>query len=226
MNGYCRILCVQLGLLLCAGVVSWAQEEPDLQTIATGIKQNQEALRGYSWESRVSVALDGEQKKVDLFQVRYDMDGQLQKTPIGGEAEAKKVRGPIRKRAAKKKKKQAGEFADQLKVQLAKYTEPASMQKAISIAFAKTEDGILKLQAQDVVLQGDSILIEVVPATKQPMSITVETAVEGAPVVLNVVFQKLADATNYVAHSTIESEFDKKKIEVVTENFNHIKQGG
>jgi len=44
--------------------------------------------------------------------------------------------------------------------------------------------------------------------------------------VLKVMFQKLADGTNYAAHSTIESEFDKKKIEVVTENFNHIKQGG
>jgi hypothetical protein len=43
-----RILSVQLGLLLCAGAVSLAQEEPDLQAIATGIKQNQEALRDYA----------------------------------------------------------------------------------------------------------------------------------------------------------------------------------
>ena len=221
-----RILTVPLGLLLCAGAVSSAQEEPDLQAIASGFKQNQAALHHYAWESRVSVALDGEQKKVDIFQVRYDMEGQLQKTRIGGEADAKKVRGPIRKKASKKKKKEAGEFAAALQGQLAKYTEPASLQKALEGAFVKTEGGVLKLQAQDIVQQGDSILIEVVPATKQPMSITVETAADGSPVVLNVMFQKLADGTNYAAHSTIESEFDKKKIEMVTENYNHVKQGG
>ena len=174
----------------------------------------------------MSVALDGEQKKVDIFQVRYDMEGQLQKTRIGGEADAKKVRGPMRKKAAKKKNKEVGEFAAALQGQLAKYTEPASLQKALEGAFVKTEGGVLKLQAQDIVQQGDSILIEVVPATKQPMSITVKTAVDGSPVGLNVMFQKLADGTNYAAHSTIDSEFDKKKIEMVTENYNHIKQGG
>jgi hypothetical protein len=127
---------------------------------------------------------------------------------------------------AKKKKKEAAEFADEIKDLLAKYTEPASMQKAIANAFARTEDGLFKLQAQDVVVKGDSILIEVVQATKQPVSLKVETAVEDGPVVLNIVFQKLADGTNYVAQSTIDSTFEKKKIEVVTENFSHVKQGG
>ena len=74
--------------------------------------------------------------------------------------------------------------------------------------------------------KGDSILIEVVAATKQPMSLTVETAVEGTPVVMSMMFQKLNDGTNYLAKSTIDSEFEKKKLHVVTENFNHIKQGG
>jgi hypothetical protein len=226
MNGRYRILLTTLAILLCAGVVSLAQDEPDLQAIAAGIKLNQEALRGYSWQSRVSLSVDGEQKKVDLFQVRYDSDDQLQKTRVGGEADSKKVRGPIRKQAAKKKKKEAGEFADETKDLLAKYTEPATLQKAIANAFARTEDGLFKLQAQDVVVKGDSILIEVVPATKQPVSLKVETAVEDGPVVLNIVFQKLADGTNYVAQSTIDSTFEKKKIEVVTENFSHVKQGG
>jgi len=221
-----RILSVSLGLLVCSGTIAVAQEEPDLQAIAAGIQQNQESLRNYAWESRMSVALDGEQKKVDVYQVRYDMDDQLQKTRIGGEADTKKVRGPVRKKAVKNKKKEAGEFAAELQGQLAKYTEPASLQKAVKNAFAKTEDGIYKLRAQDIVQDGDSMLIEVVHATKQPVSITIETAVEGAPVVLKVMFRKLADGTNYIAQSTIDTEFDKKKLEVVTENYNHIKQGG
>ena len=93
MIARCRIVSVPIGVLLCTGAVLWAQEKPDLQSIAAGIQHNQEALRDYSWESRVSFSVDGEQKKVDLFKVRYDMNDQMQKTRIGGESDAKKVRG-------------------------------------------------------------------------------------------------------------------------------------
>jgi len=225
MNPRCRFLWISIGILLCSGVAALAQDEPDLQAIAAGIQHNQEALRNYSWESRVSVTVDGEQKKVDLFKVRYDLDGRLQKTRMGGESNAKKVRGPVRKKMAKKKKKQAGEFTDDLREQLARYTEPAALQKAILSAFSKTEGGVLKLRAHEVVEPGDSVLLEVVSATGQPMSLTVKTAVPGAAVVLDAVFQKLDDGTNYVAKSTIDTVYDGKKIEVVTENFNHLKQG-
>jgi hypothetical protein len=226
MNTRNRFLGLAVGILLCTGAVSLAQEEPDLQAIATKIQANQESLRKYSWKSRVAVSIDGEQKKLDMFQLRYDMDGQLQKTAIGGESNSKKVRGPIRKNVSKSKKKEAAEFANDLKILLAKYTEPEALQKTISTAFARTEGNVFKLQAQDVVVQGDSILIEVMPATEQPMSIQVKSTLEGSPVVLNVMFQKLADGTNYVAKSTIDTQFDKKQLQVVTENFDHIKQGG
>jgi hypothetical protein len=226
MNPRNRFRWIAIGILLCSGALALAQDEPDLQAIAASIQHNQESLHNYSWESRVSMTVDGEQKKVDLFKVRYDMDGQLQKTRMGGEADTKKVRGPIRKKVAKKKKKQAGEFGDELREQLATYTEPASLQKAIQSAFSKTEAGVFKLQANDVVEPGDSILIQVVAATGQPMSLTVNTAVEDSAVVLDVTFQKLDDGTNYVARSTIDTEYDGKKIEVVTENFGHLKQGG
>ena len=176
MNTRHRFLGLTIGILLCTGAVSLAQEEPDLQAIATKIQANQESLRKYSWKSRVALSIDGEQKKLDMFQLRYDVDGLLQKT--------------------------------------------------ISTAFARTEGNVFKLQAQDVVVQGDSILIEVLPATKQPVSIQVKSTLEGSPVVLNVMFQKLADGTNYVAKSTIDTQFDKKQLQVVTENFDHIKQGG
>jgi len=195
MNTFHRFLGIAIGIVLCAGAVSLAQEEPDLQAIAAKIQTNQMALRTYSWKSRVAVSIDGEQKKLDMFQLRYDMDGQLQKTPIGGESDAKKVRGPVRKKVTKSKKKEAAEFANDLKALLAKYTEPEALQKTIASAFARTEGNVFKLQTQDVVVQGDSILIEVIPATEQPVSILVKSMLEGSPVVLNVMFQKLADGT-------------------------------
>ena len=58
-----------------------AQEPP---SFAASQKANAQALRKYTWKSRTELKLKGESKNVKLEQVRYDMDGKLQKTPLGG----------------------------------------------------------------------------------------------------------------------------------------------
>lgn len=121
---------VGVAVLLLASVVALAQPKVGLQQVAAGMKGNQEALRDYAWQSRVSVEVDGEAKKVDLYQVRYDLDGNLQKTRMGGEADPKKVRGPIRKQKTKKKKKQASEFAAEVKEQLQACMAPDALMTA------------------------------------------------------------------------------------------------
>ena len=47
-------------------------------------KANAQALRQYRWTSRTELKLKGESKNVKLEQVRYDLNGQIQKTAMGG----------------------------------------------------------------------------------------------------------------------------------------------
>ena len=47
-------------------------------------QENKAALREYTWQSRTEIKLKGESKNVKVEQVRYDLDGALQKTPIAG----------------------------------------------------------------------------------------------------------------------------------------------
>ena len=213
-------------VMLLASVAVMAQAEIDLEQVAAGMKSNQEALRDYAWQSRVSVEVDGEEKKADLYQVRYNMDGELEKTRMGGEAEEKKVRGPMRKHKVKKAKKNANEFAGELGDQIEAYLQPDSVAKALSTAFARVDGGILLLHSQDIVQDGDSVDFGLVETTKQPMTLTVETTADGSPVEVEVTFQRLDDGPNYAAQTVVNTTFEGKKLKIVTENFSYAKQGG
>ena len=79
-------------IALASGLVL-AQEPP---SFAASQKANAQALRQYSWKSRTELKLKGESKNVKLEQVRYDLDGKLQKTPLGGSPQA----APAPRRAA------------------------------------------------------------------------------------------------------------------------------
>lgn len=203
-----------------------AQEQPDPGKIATQMKENQEALRQYVWQSRISVEVDGEQRKVDLYQMRYNFDGDLERTRMGGESEEKEVRGPVRKRVADKKKKQAHEFADEVNKKLQAYLRPNTMEKALKTASVRADQGVLHLQSQNVVESGDSVEFALVQTTKQPMTLQVRTTIDESPVELNVNFQKLDEGPNYAARSIINTNWEKKKVTVTTENFSYLRQGG
>jgi len=209
-------------LALVGGLV--LAQQPDVQQVAASIKQNQQSLRQYAWQSRVNVEVDGEEKRVTLYQVRYNMDGELEKTPMGGEADEKKVRGPIRKNVSKKKKKQAHEFAEDATAQVHAYMTPDAMSKAMAGAFSRNEGGMLKLRSENVLVDGDSIELALVENTRQPMTFDIETSVDESPLKVSVTFQALDDGTNYPARTVISTVFEKKELSITTENFSYVKQ--
>ena len=219
------LLAVLFAMALTGGSLV-AQEQPDPGKIATQMKENQEALRQYVWQSRISVEVDGEQKKVDLYQMRYNFDGELERTRMGGESEEKEVRGPVRKRVAEKKKKQAHEFADDVNQQLQAYLRPSTVEKALKTAFVRADQGVLRSQSQNIVKSGDSVEFALVQTTKQPMTLQVRTTIDESPVELNVTFQKLDEGPNYPARSIINTNWDNKKVTITTENFSYLRQGG
>ena len=51
--------------------------------VARAVAENNDALRAYSWTLRVEATIGGEET-VGLYKVRYDFDGELETTPLGG----------------------------------------------------------------------------------------------------------------------------------------------
>ena len=123
-------------------------------------------------------------------------------------------------------KNKAHEFAETLGSQIEAYLSPESFAQTLSTAFARVDGGILMLRSQDVVQKGDSVEFGLVEATKQPMTLMVETTAADSPVEVEVTFQRLEDGTNYVAKSVVNTVFEGKKLKIVTENFSYAKQGG
>jgi hypothetical protein len=72
-------LCGAALLVALGSTLALAQGQP---TFAESQKANAQALRQYSWKSRTEIKLKGESKNVKAEQVRYDVNGKLQKTPI------------------------------------------------------------------------------------------------------------------------------------------------
>ena len=85
---------------------------------------------------------------------------------------------------------------------------------------------MLRLQSTDVLRDGDEVSFDVVEATQQPMTMRVESATSGSPVVIAITFQALTDGgPNYPARQVVTTQLDGKKIVMVTENFSYVKQG-
>ena len=86
----------------------------DKEKFAEAQQQNKEALKQYTWKSRTELEMKGESKNVTLEQVRYDLDGKLQKTPLtgGAEQQAEESGGGLKGKIVEKKK---AEFAQMMK---------------------------------------------------------------------------------------------------------------
>jgi len=219
-----RWLAVLAVVAICAGSDARAQEQPDLRKLAEGMKRNQEELRNYTWDSKVVFEVDGVQKRVDMYTVRYVMGGMLQKTQTSSEIDKKKVRLPNGKKLSKKERETAREFVMEAKRQLDAYLNPLFAEKAVLTALATINDGTLRFQSRDVIKTGDSVEINIVQATRRPKTAHIKTAIGDSPVELEVGFETLDYGPNCPAHSITTTTWQGIELKIITENSDYVEQ--
>jgi hypothetical protein len=219
---------VSLYVLLPVGLLQvdplQAQENPN-EHFAQAQKQNAAQLRQYSWTSRTALKIKDEVKNVKYESVRYDANGQLQKTPIEPPpVEDQPEDGDRAKKKVGPKPKQ--EFTGLLKdlAQLAQsYTQrsPAQMQSfAQGAAISNdTSDGTVVLEGRSAVVQGDVVRLHVDPATFLIRQVNLDTLYQGNPVKMIVAFGLLSDGPSYP--SQVILSYPKKKVEVIVKNTNY-----
>ena len=220
----CKWLAVLAAVAVCAGSNARAQEQPDLRKLAEGMKRNQEELRHYTWDSKVVFEVDGVQKRVDIYTVRYVMGGMVQKMQISSEVDKKKVRLPNGKKLSKKDREVAREFVMEAKQQLDAYLNPLFAEKAVATAIATKNNGTLRLRSNDVIKTGDSVEINLVQATRRPKTAQIKTAIGDSPVELEVGFESLDYGPNYPARSITTTSWQGIELKIITENSNYVEQ--
>lgn len=222
------MLALSLGIVLLAP----AAAAQDLIRFAERFRDNQHALRSYGWKSRTEIELDGQSQKVQLFEMRYDSDGRLQKTLVSEEDGSSKSGGPVRRRRTGKKQKKLQELQTTLTELIQSYVRPDPDAAARLFADATVwegsgrVEGVTRVRARNVLRQGDEISLWLDSVTRIPQKYQILTSSEGEPVKVTAEFRALQDGPFYPARITVETELKEKRLLMKTENFDYLRQNG
>lgn len=196
----------------------FAQNPPDLQTMGAGMRKNQETLRTFKWQSKVTFLVNGVQRRSDVYKVAYDENGSLQRTQTGGEVAKGKLRGPDGKNLSKKQLEDGRAFVLNAKKQLDAYLSPLFAERAVATAAATIEGEILRLESHDVVHPGDTVEIVLSNATRLPKTMTATATVDGSLMTLEVAFGVLDYGPYHPAKSVTTTAWNGIPLTITTEN--------
>jgi hypothetical protein len=214
-------LAVIAAIAMIASSAALAQEQLDLSKMGAQMRRNQEEIRQYSWDMKLTFLINDELRRSDTYTVRYVMGGMIEKMQINSEVAKGKVLGPDGKKLKKDELEVARQFVTDVKNQLDGYLNPLFAEKAVATSKILTGEGKILLLSQDVVTSGDSVEITLNQSTKRPISARIRTAIEGSPVSLDVSFDSIEYGPNYPSKSITTSAWQGMKLTIVTENSNY-----
>jgi len=191
---------------------------------------NSAALHEYTWKSRTELSLNGEIRNVTLQQVRYDLDGKLQKTRIGGtEPQQGSGRGRrggfIQQRVIAKKQADFKELLADLTALVTSYSH-LPQEKLQGFAARATiskgqgaAGGTVRIQGGDVLVAGDSMIVWVDPTSHMMRRVEIRTTLELKPVHVVADYRSLDNGLTYQARAILQ--YPERDIEVAVENFEY-----
>ena len=187
---------------------------------------NEKAKKKYTWKSRTQVKRGGDEVALKVELVRYTLDGELQKTVIGGTPPPKEKRGL---RGLKQKKQQAKqrEWSADLQKLLTAYALPTTGKVLDFIEQADVrpgkDRGTLRIRGTSVVKPGDEMVMLVDGETKKLKKVTVRTRLDNELVRMEVDHAELASGLGYTARSIVR--VPSKTIVMTVENFDFRRDG-
>ena len=189
---------------------------------------NAAALKQYQWKSRTEIQKDGEIKNVQVVLMRYDSNGQLQKTPVSGTPEPDLPKFGLRKRIAQKKLKEFRERVQDLGALAKSYSEltPEQMQRLMANASLTAERSqqqkLVRIEGQNVLHAGDSMTMWIDPISRKQRRIEIQTILEGKPVRIVSEFQDIPNGgPTYMSLSRVN--YNGGDVVIVTENFDYAR---
>ena len=205
------------------------------EQFAQAQKENSAALEQFTWKSRTELKLKGESKNVNLEQVRYDIDGKLQKTAIGAPPQeqpkerssrrGRRGRERVKEKIIENKKEEFAELMQGLAQLAGSYAHmpPEGLQKfAQNAGIGQGEgplQGTVQIRSGDVLHAGDLMSVWVDPASYNMRQVEIHSIYEEKPVTVTVEFRSVADGPTYPARSTLS--YPDKEIELTVENYDY-----
>jgi len=220
-------------ILFC--VTPCARAQADLQQKAAQIKEamaaNKQALAQYTWQEQQTIAIKGEVKKQQLFQVQQGPDGKPQKTPLDSSPQAAPSGGRLKRHIVEKKKEEFQDYAEQIAALAQSYTqpEPGRLQQALAQGNAMIGEagapGELKLVIHNYVKPNDTVTMVFNTASKAIQSLEINSYLNDPKDAVNISaqFARLPDGTNHVSSMLVNGV--SKELTVNMQNSNYQKLG-
>src|ERR1051325_7686450 len=213
--------------LLCSWSMAHGQQ-PE-QKLAQAMKQNQVALQQYTWKSQTQIRKEGEIRATKLFSNRYSANGEVVQLLIE-EQSAKLPKFGIRGMVAKKKKEEAMSLIDALQRFAKSYAElpPAKMQEFMKTARVTLETStpqpLLRMEAVNVLLSGDSMTVWLDANTRRQRRIEINSSFDARLVRMVTEFKDIPDGPTYMARSVLD--YPGEELTLTMENFGYEFLGG
>jgi hypothetical protein len=222
-----------LGLAMLISVQCFAQGV-DPAKFAEIQKGNSQALKSYLWKQRFELQLKGETKKVTVNMVRYDAQGNEQKTPLSEEPQAQQQQQPaapggrgsrVKAKVVENKKEEFKEMMEGLAGLVKSYAQippdklKAAMAKAEKIPGQGEMQGALGLKLANLLQDKDSLTIWIDTGTMLFRRIEIASSYDKKPVSATANYEQINTGPNYMAKAVLQ--YPSKEVVVKIDNFDY-----
>jgi len=191
--------------------------------IASAQKKNRDQLMNYSWQRSSKIYVNEEEKLHQLVKVWFNSEGEMDDAVLSSESSVKKKGGVRGKIQQNKGQDLANLLAESVNLSL-KYVflSKGNWIDLMDKAVVNIEEGVVKIDAKDLLIQGDEVHYIIDDSTKLFKSVALSSAVKDQSITTSIDFKTLSDGTNhpYLTEIAIPSE----SLKIKAENIDYIKQ--
>ncbi len=202
-------------------------QEVDPTQMAMGYSQavtaNIATMGQYSWQQRIEVVKDGEVLWIDLYQVRFDSEGKLQKTLVNHDVQVgqkKRIRGKAQSDKLAGLEEAVGNLENMTRAYAtASAGNLLDFFLIAQISPAANYDDTSLVQGGNLLAEGDQVSLWVDNERLLPVKMSLGVAADGKPVNVEVDYRHLRDGPFVMDH--ILMELPEDNLTVKYENFDY-----
>jgi hypothetical protein len=199
----------------------------EVEAVRAEMARSNAALREYTWTEHTEVIVGGNLKSATATICRYDLSGELTKTPLGTD-NGKRAPSGVSKRPMVRKKADMQDYVERAVTRIHEYVPPKPEQIDFLLrngdaAFAQSEAGKSELRFKNYFERGDALVFTYDPVTKRLLRASVISTLGSPkdPISLEVAFETLPDGVNHVTSATLNAK--RRNVQVKTRNVSYQK---
>jgi len=192
-------------------------------SVANAHKANQVALMNYTWRIKTDLSAEGESKATILNEMRYNTEGELESTNIGGESHVKKKRG-LRGRMQQSKMEDFAEYLGKVLDQSFKYIflSKGTLVDIFDSGDIKHTDSSIDIQAKNIFVKADSLYMSVDPDSRLTKNLSFSTTFGEDVITGQVKMKMIEDGPNRPIQ--LEIEIPGQAVKITAETYDWIEQ--